>query len=63
MTDLWGNDKGKVLWKERIMTVPNEGDDAYYNSPWEKQAYNMMGKLADAYVRHVRKLRNTPVDI
>jgi hypothetical protein len=58
MKDLWKQDKGKVLWKKKIMENAYDGQ-AYRNAPWEIEASSMEEKLLRAYLRHVKKLQIT----
>lgn len=54
MRDLYGqSNRGKVLWKNKML---ENSDSAYYNLPWEKEAFAMQEKLLDAYLAHVKKL-------
>lgn len=55
MLDLWGQNRGKVLWKNQMMDNIDTGS-AYYNTPWEKEAYSIQEKLSAAYIRYVKKL-------
>lgn len=54
MKDLWGQNQGKVLWKNRMMDNIDTGS-AYYNSPWEKEAYGTQERLLRSYLRQLEK--------
>lgn len=55
MQDMWGQHRGKVMWKDRLMENEIRGS-AYYNCPWEKEANAMQEKLLQAYLAHIKKL-------
>lgn len=55
MQDMWGQHRGKVLWKNQMMENIDTGS-AYYNSPWEKEAYGAQERLMQSYLRYVKKL-------
>jgi hypothetical protein len=55
MKDLWGQHSGKVLWKNQMMDNIDTGS-AYFNSPWEKEAYRRQEPLLQAYLRYRKKL-------
>ena len=55
MRDMYGEHRGKVLWKNQMMENVDTGS-AYFNAPWEKQAYGMQERLLQQYLRHRKKL-------
>lgn len=53
--DIWDDRSArKVMWKDKIFDSADSGA-AYFNSPWEKEAYAQQDRIADAYRRHLRK--------
>lgn len=54
MRDLWGQNRGKVLWKNQMMDNVDTGS-AYFNTPWEKEAYGMQERLMRSYLQYVAK--------
>lgn len=56
MKDLWGNNTGKVLWKNSIFEGTEENRRAYYKLPWEIEAFGMQEKLTRSYLDHVKKM-------
>jgi hypothetical protein len=59
MKNVWPNKKQgtkrAVMWKDKEFADAQSGK-AYYDSPWEKEAYGMQDKIMNAYIsNHPRK--------
>lgn len=55
MQDMWGQYRGKVLWKNQMLNDTDRGS-AYYNLPWEKEANAQQERLLQAYLTHVKNM-------